>query len=336
MDDNISLNSAGYKDIEVRYIFKVLAEAKKLGLKAVKITGGEPFLRKEIFEVLEWLKNSKLRATVETNGTLIGEREAKALKGNKVSFMSVSLDGPDASTHEKLRGVKGSFIKAVEGIKNIRKYNPGLRMQIICSLWKHNKNNMKEMIEFCVKLGVFNLKINPIMNVSRADSMKKKGELLTIKQILGTWNIMKKYLAKRKLENKFKLFFDVPPAFKSIEELKNSAFCFCGIKSLLGILGDGTISICGIGSVVKELAMGNIKDTSIKDVWENNKILKLIRNHMPSRLEGVCGKCMMKHFCLGKCRAEAYWENKSLLSPNTFCSTAYKEGIFPKNRLVKN
>jgi SynChlorMet cassette radical SAM/SPASM protein ScmF len=334
VDNNITLNNTK-EDIDIYYICKALTEAKTLGLKSVKITGGEPFLRKEIIEMLEWLKKNKINISIETNGTLIGEKEAKALRNNKVSFIAVSLDGPDAKTHEELRGGKESFLSTLEGIKRIKKYNPELKLQIICSLWKFNRNKMKDMIDLCRELGIDNLKINPILNISRADSMKRKGKLLTIREILNTRDIMNNYLADKKLKNTFKLIYDIPPAFKNIEELKNAADCRCGIESILGILGDGTISICGIGSVVKELSMGNIKDNRLKEVWENNSILRKIRNNMSSKLEGICGKCLMKHYCLGKCRAEAYWSEKSLLSPYTFCKVAYDEGLFPETRLAK-
>ncbi len=326
-------NGGNKKDIELRYIINALKQAKKLGLRTVKITGGEPFLRKDIIELFKWIKKNQLNMHIETNGTLIGEKEAKAVRDYKVMQVAVSLDGPDEQTHEKLRNVKGSFKNAVNGIRQLRKYNPGLSLQVICSLWNENKSKMKQMIDLCAALRVNSLKINPIMNVSRADIMKSKGELLTIGEILKTNKKMKSYMSRPRLKKKLKLCFDIPPAFKTIEELKTEK-CVCGIKSIIGITGDGTISICGIGSVVKELNMGNIKDTKLKQVWENNKILNIIRKDVPLKLEGICGKCMMKNFCLGKCRAEAYWEQKSFLAPFVFCKIARDEGLFPETRVL--
>jgi len=306
------------KDVDLKYIFKALKEAKELGLKSVKITGGEPFIRGDIIDLLKWLKRNNLKITIETNGTLIEEKEAKAIKEANVSHIAVALDGPDKETHERLRGVSGSFEKAIEGIKLIRKNNLEIRIQVICCLWRGNIDKIKKMINFAQELGANSIKFNPVQHIARADKMEKKGDLLTIGEILKVHKKIQKFQDK-----KFRIIFDIPPAFKPLKNLPQDINT-CGIKTLLGILGDGTISICGIGQTVKDLVMGNIRNTKIRDVWENNKILKMIREDIPEKLEGVCGICILKKLCLGKCRAEAYWTGGSLLAPLSFCQQAYE------------
>lgn len=327
------VNAHKHDDIGLPYLLKAIKDAKRLGLKTVKITGGEPFLRKDIVQLLSWLKKNNIFTMLETNGTLIGVKEAKAIRDNSVKHVSVSVDGPDASTHERLRGVKGSFKKTIEGIKLIREYNPGLNLHVICCLWNGNKDRMNAMIDLCTALRVNLLKINPILSFSRADSMKNTGELLTVKEILQIKKGMLAYLSGKGYERKLSLLYDIPPAFRSKDELKMHKGV-CAIKSTLGITGDGTISICGIGSLVEELAMGNVRDTDICNVWKSSKQLRLIREGVPNKLEGICARCMMKHYCLGKCRAEAYWVYKSLLAPTAFCELAHKQGLFPKSRLI--
>ena len=323
-------------DINVEYIFKALKEAKKLGLRTVKLTGGEPFLRKETIEVLEWLKDKGLNVILETNATLIGEQEARAIGGNRNTYVAVSLDGPDTVTHERLRGARGSFERAIMGIRRIGKYTPGARMQVSCSLWKGNKAKMRDMIDYCIKLGVSNLKINPVMNISRADTMRNNGDLLSIKDVLDTKTIMQNYIAKKHLGRRLRMVYGIPPAFITIGELRINNGSNCRIKSILGIMSDGTVSICGIGKLIRELGMGNIKRDSIKDIWENNQILRVIRADIPAKLEGVCAKCILRVSCLGKCRADAYWTSKSLMAPFTFCQKAFEQGCFPKTRLLSD
>ena len=85
---------------------KIIEQAMPLGLRSIKLTGGEPFLHPEINRILYALREMKLSIRMETNGTLIGEEEARALRDAEVSF-SISLDGPTAPLHDDLRGIAG-------------------------------------------------------------------------------------------------------------------------------------------------------------------------------------------------------------------------------------
>jgi len=315
------------REIDLKYIFKALKEAKDIGLKSVKITGGEPFIRADIIDLLKWLKKNNLKISIETNGTLIRERAARAIRDADVAHISVSIDGPDRKTHEALRKVNGSFEEAIKGVKLIRKYNPKLSIQIITCLWRGNFKKAEEMIYFAEKLGANSIKFNPIQSIARADFMKKNQEILTVKEII----VLYKKIRKIKINKKFKIIFDIPPAFKPLDEFDK--IYTCGIKNILGILSDGTVSMCGIGSVVDELNFGNIKYDRIKDIWKNNKIVKLLQKEIPDKLEGICGKCILKKLCLGKCRAEAYWYKGSFFAPYSFCQQAYEKGLFPETRI---
>jgi len=108
----------GSLHIDPALVEKTLVQGKPLGLSSFKITGGEPLLHPSIRRILSFLSDEGMRLTMETNGTLIDQDMADFLASCKnLGFMSVSLDGADAPTHEKLRGVEGSFDKAVSGIR---------------------------------------------------------------------------------------------------------------------------------------------------------------------------------------------------------------------------
>jgi len=68
-------------------------------------------------------------------------------------------------------------------------------------------------------------------------------------------------------------------------------------------------------------------------VWQDNAILKALREGLPHRLEGVCGRCLMKGRCLGSCIAQNYYSKGSLWAPNWFCEQAEEAGLFPTSRL---
>jgi radical SAM protein with 4Fe4S-binding SPASM domain len=160
--------------------------------------------------------------------------------------------------------------------------------------------------------------------------MVQREETLKVKEIIEFYQNLLKEAAKSSL----RIIFDIPPAFKPIKNMRIENMTTCGIFNILGILGDGTISICGIGSNVNTLRLGRIKIDPIKDIWENHPVLKEIRENIPNQLTGICGRCMLKCYCLGKCRAEAYYTNGSLNAPLSFCQTAYEEGFFPGSRII--
>jgi len=315
-------------EADVKTIISALEECRKLGMSSLKVTGGEPFLREDIFELLTYCKNNKISVNFESNGTLITSREAMALKEANVDGVSVSLDGPNTYVHTLLRKIDGSFEKAVEGIKALK--NQDINVQVIISLWRKNKDYIKPTIDLARSLGVDSVKINVISCVARADKLSQDKEVLSVKEVIDFDRELKAELEK---EPPFSVFFDIPPAFKPVENGKIGDMNCCGIMGILGILGDGRISICGIGNIKDSLVLGRIGQDSIEDIWNNHPVLLEIRENVPKNLQGVCGKCILRFYCLGKCRAEAYYNRGSLLAALSFCQKAYDEGLFPASRL---
>lgn len=322
------------KDIKLYHIINALLQAKELGLKSVKITGGEPFLRRDIVELLEWLKNNKIKTSIETNGSLITKEIVKVLKNNKVSHISISLDGSDAETHEKIRKVKGSFSDTLEGINLIKSLYPDVSMEIIFTLYRSNSDKILDMCKFVEDIGIKKLKINTILQIGRAKSLSKN-DLLSIKEILNIYKEVLQWESSSLKHKDFSIAFEIPPAFKPLKDMLYNKVGICNIKNTLGILSDGTVSICGIGQTVPELKLGNIVDHKIKEIWEDNKLLAKIRNDIPKKLEGICSICILKTFCLGRCRAEAYNVSGTLFAANSFCQQAYEQGLFPETKIFK-
>lgn len=121
---------------EAKDLINDLAELK---VPVLLISGGEPLTRNDIFPLIQHAKNQNIRCTISTNGTLIDKEMAKALKENGVSYVGISLDGI-GSRHDKFRGVRGSFDKAIEGIRNCLAIDQkvGLRFTI-------NRNNYDQL-----------------------------------------------------------------------------------------------------------------------------------------------------------------------------------------------
>lgn len=307
----------------------IIDQALPLGLKAIKITGGEPFLSRNISRLISYASKKVLAISIETNATLIDETIARSLKRNNVQLVYASLDGPDKRTHGRLRKDMDSFDRALSGIRLLKKY--GIYTQVIMSIYRDNAASLEDTINVAEKYGADSFKINTIWPVSRGKLLDEKGLALSVKEYIALNKKIEQVIQPR---HRIKIFFDIPPAFKKIKHLKENSN-ICGIKNILGVLPDARISICGIGQVTSNLAFGDTKREKLKDIWEDSLVLNSIRRRVPGRLKGVCGICVFKGFCLGKCRAEAYHKNKDLFSPHYFCEEAYNTGLFPENRLMK-
>lgn len=320
-----------YPYLSVELFSSIIKQAKPLGLSGVKLTGGEPLLHPQIQEILGEIRASELRLNVETNGLLCTEGLARKIASCKNSFVSVSLDGSRAETHEWLRGVKGSFEKALQGIRNLVK--AGLRPQIIMTIMRRNKGQIEDMVRLAEDLRAGSVKFNLLQPVARGEEMHKAGKTLSIEELMEVGEWVENALSH---SANLRLYYSRPLAFRPLSDMfsNNGDECgVCGILSILGVLANGSYALCGIGETVPELVFGDAAKDSLKDVWDNTPILQELREGLPGRLEGICGECFMKGHCLGGCIAQNYYRGKSLWSPFWFCEQAQSQGLFPESRV---
>jgi SynChlorMet cassette radical SAM/SPASM protein ScmF len=308
---------------------KAVDEAKPLGLTNIKITGGEPFLCNEIFEILELVTAEELSVTIETNGTLIDRETAGFLARKGVTEVSVSIDSHRASFHDSFRGVKGALDQALKGVEHM--VAAGINVQFIMSLVAENTGDIEGVMAMAGELGAGSFKVNPVMPIGRGGTLTQNGRTVPVEDLisLDKW-------AEGELAEKYDLnvCFAMPSAFKPMDSFLKSKNAECNILNILGIVSTGNISICGIGRDVTELVMGNIRKDSLADIWSGNTILTALRELVPHRMEGICGRCILKGVCFGACRADAFVLSGSLATPYWICQEAYDKGLFPEQRMI--
>lgn len=312
-------------------LFKnIIKQGKKLGLLAVKLTGGEPLIHPQIDKIIDYIRTENLKLTIETNGTKCTPEIVDRIAQCKNPSVSVSLDGSNAKTHEWVRGVAGCFDAAINGIRNLVKSK--LRLQVIMSVMRHNADQLEAVVKLAEKEGVKSVKFNLVTpTVTRGEQMYKEDQTLSIKELveLGSW-----------VENilipsaKIKIFYSHPSAFRPINKIYSEPNGSCGIFNIISVLGSGKYALCGIGETIPELVFGYAEKDSLADVWNNNDILNNIREGLPEKLKGICSVCMMKKNCLGSCIAMNYYKCNNLFAPNWYCEEAHKIGLFPLTRMV--
>jgi SynChlorMet cassette radical SAM/SPASM protein ScmF len=305
----------------------LLDEARPLGLRKVKLTGGEPLLHPHFLELLDVTRAAGLGVTVETNGLLCTPEITAAIAAIKNPFVAVSLDGVDAETHEWVRGVKGAFDKATAAIRRLAE--AGIRPQIIMTVMRRNAGQIEPMVRLAEDLGAASLKFNVVQPTARGDQLRSQGETLGIGELIALGRHVDNELAAT---TKLRLLFDYPMAFRPLRRIARHD-SICGILNILGVLSTGHFALCGIGMQVPELVFGTAGKDSLKEVWHDNPVLNKIRSGMPGQFKGICSRCLMLQRCLGACLAQNYYGTRDLWAPFWFCRMAEEEGLFPVSRL---
>lgn len=307
-----------------------VGEAIPLGLKAVKWTGGEPTIHPRFPELLQRQKRLGIKGRLETNGIEVTPSLARLLFDSGVEHVAVSLDGREPETHDAIRSCSGAHRRAVTGIKNL--VTAGFRPQIIMSLMRENCEEVEPLLDLARDLGAGSVKLNIIQPTLRGEAMQRDGAALSIPELLS---LNRKIHQELRHCYTFPIFFDIPMAFRPLGSIINGDGCsVCGIKTILGLLADGSYALCGIGVNLPELVFGTAGKGDLGSIWREHPLLAQIRTEIPSGLRGVCGSCLMKSVCLGACIAQNFYRTRNLYDSHWFCSGADKEGFFPKVRVV--
>ncbi len=330
MSEQESVSAAQPKALlDVNLFESILEEATPLGLHSVKLTGGEPFLHHEIHRILEIIRARRLKLVVETNAVLLTPELAAMVSSCHEPFVSVSLDGADADTHEWVRQVPGSFRGAIRGIENL--VQAGMKPQIIFTIMKKNRGQVQDIIRLARELKAGSVKFNILQPSPRGDKMRADGETLSMSAMLELTRWLEQELAPTV---DLPLFFGHPPAFSPLKRVFGpyAPQYRCGILGIIGVLANGSYALCGIGSHIPELVFGHASRDSLAEVWQNNPVLREIREGLPERLGGICHDCLLKKVCMGSCLAQNYYQTGDLWTPFWFCQEAKAAGLFPASR----
>jgi len=140
-----------FKDISTEKAKEVLDDLAQYGVPSVLFSGGEPLMRTDLFELIEYAGSKGLRTVISTNGTLISEEKAALIKKRGVSYVGISLDGI-GEINDKFRAVEGAFDKAVTGIRNCRA--EGVRIGLRLTLTQRNVRDLEALFGFFEDEGI--------------------------------------------------------------------------------------------------------------------------------------------------------------------------------------
>jgi radical SAM protein with 4Fe4S-binding SPASM domain len=279
----------------------VIDQCIKNKVLEIRFSGGEPFMRKDFFTILEYVHNYHIRTIIQTNGILVNKEIAKKLGKLEIAVVGVSIDGGIAKTHDKSRGVQGSFNKSISGLLNLQAENIQTRINYMVTI-----ENLKEIPKLMDLLPSYEF-IDRITLYSIANVGRGQGNVMISLKDSETILSYIDYLAK-----KFCVNFTTGYGIRSRrvsdvmflkmlnqKEKTDVEFPVCEAGRILcNIWYNGLVKPCEIWPT--EDAVGNIKEDSLADLWQNAPLFQDLRS-----VEIECIKCPLFNSCGGGCRFES-------------------------------
>jgi radical SAM protein with 4Fe4S-binding SPASM domain len=295
---------------EAKEIIEQLAQNKVF---TVSFTGGEPLLREDIFDLIEYAREFKLSAVLASNGWYIDEKCARRLKETGLDYVMLSLDGQDAETHDFIRG-QGSFRKVIEATANLQKVRIPFGLTLVLN--RLNLGQIENVAYLAESLKANQLRLYRLLNEGRAEEKSLQG--LSAQE---TTEIMERV---RNLAVGVPVVFD--EAFGFLAGLpKRRGFFGVGCsaaRTVVGIKASGDVTPCPM-LVDPKFYAGNLLNQSFKEIWQNSPVMNFFRN-LP-KLKGKCGECPHLEVCGGGCRVVAYSLTGDISASDPGCSLAIGE-----------
>ena len=300
--------------------FKLLDEIETFASPIVILTGGEPLLRPDIFEIAAYGNRKGFRMTMAVNGTLLSVEKARKLREAGIQRISISLDGAAAESHDAFRQVSGAFEGALHGVQCAKEV--GLDFQINTTITRQNLDELSAIHALTVSLGAVAHHIFLLVPMGRGKDLEEQG--INAEQYEKTLHWFYEQRDRVPLQLKATCAPHYYRILRQRARAEGREFNFntFGLDAMTrGCLGGvGFAFISHVGQVQPcgylELNCGNIREQSFREIWENSSVFKDLRDF--GRYEGKCGRCEYVKVC-GGCRARAYESTGNYLAAEPLC-----------------
>jgi len=308
-------------ELDSRKSFEILEQIAATAQPIVILTGGEPLLREDIFDLAVYGTQLGLRMVMATNGTLVTPRIAERMKSSGIKRVSISIDGADAAEHDRFRQVPGAFDASMKGIGFLKE--AGVEFQVNTTVTKQNRDQIQGILDLALQIGAVAHHLFLLVPTGRAKEMANQEIDAQEYERLLHWF----YEVGREVPVSLKATC-APHYYRILRQeahkrgekvdyetygldamtrgcLGGTAFCF--------ISHQGIVQPCGY----LELNAGDLKEAAFGDIWRTSTVFKKLRDF--SAYKGKCGRCEYLRFC-GGCRARAYEATGDFMTEEPLCT----------------
>jgi len=299
---------------------RVMDEIADVALPIIILTGGEPLLRPDVFELARYGNDKGFRMTMATNGTLLTSEMVRKTLESGIQRISISIDGATAESHDAFRKMPGAFEGALRGIAAARE--AGLDFQVNTTITHANLDEFPKIHELVVSLRAVAHHIFMLVPMGRGRDLREEGIGPEDYEKALHWFYEQKDIAPLQLKATCAPHYYRILRQRARSEGKTIDFDTFGLDAVTrGCLGGtGFAFISHLGQVQPcgylELDCGNVREKSFKEIWETSPIFRDLRDL--KKYEGKCGHCEYIRVC-GGCRARAYEATGNYLAEEPLC-----------------
>lgn len=274
------------------------------------LSGGEPLVRADIFEIAAFASGKGFPVALATNGTLVSSGIAEEIQKAGVRRVSVSLDGAEAATHDELRGVRGAFKTALAGLRALK--SAGVSTQINMTVCRRNRGEVPALFSLVKREGADAVHLFLFVPVGCGLAYGKDQELEP-----GEVEELMRWFHRADGRAGIESRMTCAPQYQRLLAEEGGALavrprgCLAG-RSVCFVSHTGEVYPCGYFPV----SAGNIREAGLQAIWEGAPVFGDLRD--PDRLGAPCGECLYSVAC-GGCRARAFTATGDYLAGDHTC-----------------
>ena len=295
------------EELDTRACMKLLDQMAEVSPAIVILTGGEPLLRPDIFDIAGYGTSKGLRMVMAPNGTLVNRENAVKMARAGIKRISISLDGSTRETHDHFRGVDGAFDSALRGIACAR--DAGINFQINTTITQANLSEISKIQELAITLGAVAHHIFLLVPTGRGKYIADKTISAVEYEETLNWFYDQSEHAPLQLKATCAPHYYRILRQRARQDGKTVTFQSHGLDAVTrGCLGGtgfcfishkGGVQPCGF----LQIDCGNVTQDSFANIWKTSEVFQALRNY--DNLKGKCGQCEYRKVC-GGCRARAF------------------------------
>ena len=301
-------------DLPTEEWLRFFGELKRCAVLDVTLSGGEPFCRKDLKELIQGIVQNRMRFAILSNGTLITDEMAEFIaKTGRCDYVQVSIDGSRPEVHDSFRG-EGCFEKAVRGLSILRKH--GVRVAVRVTIHRKNVDDLEATARFLLEeleLPSFSTNAASFLGICRehAEEVQMRTEDRT-KVMQTLLKLTRKYPNRISANagplSEARHWTAMDKAVREGQEHPEGyghlVGCGCTFQKL-AVRADGVIVPC---SHLSQMELGRINQDDLTLIWQSHPTLHDLRKRREISLESFehCQGCQYIPFCTGNCPGIAY------------------------------